>query len=132
MKNVTAQDQPGEELRSEAGAVQLFVLRVEAGLHLTLAAEHLDQRVTAEGLLDLPLSRPVCVHWAMNRRFERLAICRVTSITSGIVTKAIDASSGEIDTIIATTPITVSVEINSWLSVCAGSAGCCRCRWWLG
>ena len=61
MKNVTARSARRGTVR-EAGAVQLFVLRVEAGLHLTLAAEHLDQRVTAEGLLDLPLSRPVCVH----------------------------------------------------------------------
>ncbi len=37
-----------------------------------------------------PLSRPVCAHWAMNLRFDRLAIWRVTSITSGIVTRAIE------------------------------------------
>ena len=65
-----------------------------------------------------PLSRPVCAHWAMNLRFERLAIWRVTTITSGIVTRASDASNGEIEIIIATTPMTVNVEISSWLSVC--------------
>ena len=60
----------------------------------------------------------MCDHWAMNLRFDRLAICRVTSTTSGIVTRAIRASNGEIDTIITTTPMTVNVDVSNWLSVC--------------
>ena len=46
-------DQPGDELGAEAGFVELLVLDIEALLDLALAAEHLDQRVPAEGLLDL-------------------------------------------------------------------------------
>ena len=49
----------------------------------------------------------------MKWRLERLAMKRVTTTTRGIVTRAIDAKSGEIDTIITTTPITVRVAISS-------------------
>ena len=66
-------------------------------LDLALAAEHLDQRVAGEGLLDVRVERPVCRHCAMNRPCERFMIWPVTSIESGTVTSATSASSGEID-----------------------------------
>ena len=46
-------DQPGDELRAEADLEQLVVLLREDLLDLVLAAEHLDQRVAREGLLDV-------------------------------------------------------------------------------
>ena len=51
-------DQTGEELGGEAGLVQGLVLLLEARLNLALAAEHLDQVVTGECLLDLGVEGP--------------------------------------------------------------------------
>ena len=51
-------------------------------------------------------------------RCERLPIVAVTTIESGIVTRAISASSGEITNIIPTMATTVSSEVSSWLRVC--------------
>ena len=61
-------------------------------------------------------------HCAMKRGCERRAIALVTTIVTGIVTSAINASSGEITNMKTTTPMTVSSEVSSWLSVC--------CRLW--
>jgi hypothetical protein len=65
---------------------------------------------------------PVWAHCATNSFCERFAICPVARIDSGMVTRAISASSGEITNIIASTPIRVSSEVSSWLIVC--------CRVW--
>ena len=47
-------DQPGDELRAEAGLVQLVVLAPRTPRSTSvLPAEHLDQRVPGEGLLDV-------------------------------------------------------------------------------
>ena len=53
-----------------------------------------------------PLSLPVLVHCAMNSFCERLAISAVTTIDSGTVISATSASSGEIQNIITSTPMT--------------------------
>ena len=42
----------------------------------------------------------------------------VRTIDTGIVTRASTASRGEIQSIIVTTPTTVSSEVSSWLIVC--------------
>ena len=68
-----------------------------------------------------PLSSPVAFHWAMNSRCDRLPITVVTRIDTGMVTRAIAASSGETTSIIAITPTTVSSEVSSWLSVCCSA-----------
>ena len=47
-----------------------------------------------------PLSSPVAFHWAMNSFCDRLPISAVTSIETGMVTRAIRASSGETTNII--------------------------------
>ena len=64
------------------------------------------------------LSRPVWPHWAMNIGCERLATSRVTRIDTGTDTSATSASSGEIQTIMVSTPTRVSSEFSSWFIVC--------------
>src|SRR5690606_21802479 len=49
--------QSRQELRLEACFEQRLVLLLEAGLHLALPAEHLDQCVAREGLLDVSVER---------------------------------------------------------------------------
>ena len=65
-----------------------------------------------------PFSAPVCRHWATNSFCERFATWVATTADSGTVTRAISASSGETQNIIASTPTTVSTEVRSWLIVC--------------
>ncbi len=57
------------------------------------------------------------VHWAANSRCDRRAIARVASSDTGTVSSVINASSGEIDTIIASTATTVSSKVSTWLIV---------------
>ena len=64
------------------------------------------------------LSSPVARHCAMNFGCDRLAISVVTTIDSGTATSAIRASSGEMTSIITSTPTTVSSEISSCVMVC--------------
>ena len=64
------------------------------------------------------LSAPVCPHWATNRAFDRDAMARMISTDRGIDTIATSDSTGEIQTIIATTPTSVSACDTSWFSVC--------------
>ena len=52
-EEVDRHDDARDELGAEGGVVQLLVLRVERGLHLTTPAEHLHQVVAGVGLLDL-------------------------------------------------------------------------------
>ena len=54
----------------------------------------------------------------MNRFFDRFVMNRMVSSDAGMVTSAIDASSGEMRNIITTTPMRVSTEVSIWLSVC--------------
>ena len=54
----------------------------------------------------------------MNIPCERFMIREVTPIAIGTVTRAMRASSGEIQNIIEITPITVSSEVSIWLIVC--------------
>ncbi len=63
------------------------------------------------------LSRPVLLHCSTNRRCERRAIARVANSEIGTVSNVITASSGEMDTIIASTVTTVRIEVSSWLIV---------------
>ncbi len=58
------------------------------------------------------------VHWAMKSFCDRFAISITMPRVSGIATIATSASSGEITNMMISTPITVSREISSWLSVC--------------
>ena len=64
------------------------------------------------------LSRPVCPHCCTNNGCDRFAISRVTTIDSGTDTSATRASSGEMMSIIVSTPISVSSAFSSWLKVC--------------
>ena len=57
----------------------------------------------------------------MNSFCERLPINAVTKIDTGIVTRAISASTGETTNIITVTPMTVSSEVSNWLSVCCSA-----------
>ena len=54
----------------------------------------------------------------MNCGWARLPILAATSTDTGTVTSAITASSGEIQNIMASTPMIVSSEVTIWLSVC--------------
>ena len=109
----------GDELGAEAGPEQLVVL---GRRRLASTSRRRPNTLTSSWPVNASsiwaLSAPVCVHWAMNCRCDRLAICRVTTMDSGIATSAISVSSGEMTTIITSTPITVSSEVSSWLSVC--------------
>ena len=68
-----------------------------------------------------PFSSPVDFHCSMKSFCDRLPITVVTTIDSGIVTSAISASTGETTNIMMVTPITVSSEVSSWLSVCCSA-----------
>ena len=57
----------------------------------------------------------------MNSFCDRLPITVVTRPTTGMVTSAMIASSGETTNIITVTPTTVSSEVSSWLSVCCSA-----------
>ena len=57
-------------------------------------------------------------HWAANCFWDRRAMTTVTPIDSGTVTSEIAASSGVIQSIIASTPTIVSTDVSSWLSPC--------------
>ena len=90
-----------------------------SGLRLALAAEHLDQAVAGEGLLDDAVELDRCSSTAATKSFcDRLPIIAVTTMVIGMVTRAMRASSREIQNIIATIATTVSSEVSSWLSVC--------------
>ena len=83
----------------------------EALLDLVLPAEHLDQRVPGEGLLDVRVELAGAPPLGDEQPCERFMIWPVTTIVSGTVTSATSASVGEIENIIASTPTTVSSEI---------------------
>ncbi|SLH31301.1 Uncharacterised protein [Mycobacteroides abscessus subsp. abscessus] len=57
-------------------------------------------------------------HWLTKCGLERLAICAVTTIAAGTVSRAITASSGEIQNIMIRMPSTENTDISSWLMVC--------------
>ena len=54
----------------------------------------------------------------MNSGCDRLAMSAVTMIESGTETSATTARIGEIQNIIASTPMSVRAEASSWLNVC--------------
>ena len=54
----------------------------------------------------------------MNFFFERAVISRITASEIGTVINVIVAKSGEIEIIMMTTPMIVSVEVSIMLSVC--------------
>ena len=64
------------------------------------------------------LTSPVLFHCWTKCVWLRLPMAAVTSMVTGIVTRAMSASSGEIHTIIETIATTVSSEVSSWLRVC--------------
>ncbi len=61
---------------------------------------------------------PVHSHWAMKCGCDRLAMIIVTAKDSGTVSSEMTARSGLIQTIIASTPMTVSSAVMSCVSVC--------------
>ena len=63
-------------------------------------------------------SSPVLRHCATNFGCDRLATIVVTTSDSGMATSATMASSGEMISIITSTPTTVSSEVSVWDSVC--------------
>jgi hypothetical protein len=63
-------------------------------------------------------SAPVLRHCAMNRGRARAAITRITHTDAGTVKSATPASSGEIVNIITDTPMSSSIDVSIWLSVC--------------
>jgi hypothetical protein len=71
----------------------------------------------------MPLSSPVLRHCCTNSFCERLAIRAVTTIEIGTVTRAMRASTHEIQNIMTRTATTVSSELSSCERVC--------CRDWL-
>ena len=66
----------------------------------------------------LAFSSPVLRHCATNFGCDFLAMTMVTTSDSGIAISATMASSGEMISIIASTPTTVSSEVSVWDSVC--------------
>ncbi len=54
----------------------------------------------------------------MNSGCERLAITAVTMIESGTETSAMRASTGEIHSIMPSTPTSVRIDASIWLIVC--------------
>ncbi len=64
------------------------------------------------------LSVPVEVHWLTKCGWERLPTRVATTKESGTVTSATRASSGDIQNIITSTPMTVSSELTTWPIVC--------------
>ena len=65
-----------------------------------------------------PFSAPVCRHWATKCFWLRLPMARVSQSDTGIVTSAMTASSGDTTIIMTTTPMTVRIDVTSWLIVC--------------
>ena len=65
-----------------------------------------------------PLSDPVHSHCDANCFWDRLAISIVTTNDRGTVSREITASSGDIQNMMIRIPITVSVEVISWVSTC--------------
>ena len=59
------------------------------------------------------LRRPVLAHWATNNRWERRVITRVTISDNGTLSSVINASIGEIVSIMTSTVITVSTDVSS-------------------
>ena len=64
------------------------------------------------------LSSPVWRHCEANRLRERAATIRVSSSEKGITTSDTQASSGEMVSIMITTPTMVSTAVSMLLSVC--------------
>lgn len=64
------------------------------------------------------LRAPVLRHWAMNSFCARLPMNPVMKTDAGTTASAISDSSGEIVSIMTITPMTVSNDVISWLSVC--------------
>ena len=64
------------------------------------------------------LSTPVWVHWAMKRAFDRLPMPLMMKNDSGTDTIATSASSGEIQIMTPSTPMSWRPWASSWLRVC--------------
>ena len=62
------------------------------------------------------------LHWATNRFLDRLAMAFIVNSESGTVMNETTASSGEMTTIMMSTPMSDSMPVSIWLSVC--------CRLW--
>ena len=125
-------DQPGDELRAEAGLVQLLVLAPRTSASTSRWRPNtLTSSWPVNASSMCALSAPVCFHCATNCFCERLAIRVVTSIESGIGDQR-DQRQQRRDrrTSSPSTPTTVSSEVSSWLSVCCRRLRRrCRCRW---
>ncbi len=112
-------DDAREELGLETRLVQRAIMRVELVDRGVAAPEDLHQLVTGVGLFDQSVEG--CRYFATGLakwRWERLAIHIVTTSAKGIVTILTDASSGEIQIIMPSTPTMVSADVMSWLSPC--------------
>jgi hypothetical protein len=98
---------------------------------LGCAAEHLDQRVAGERLLDLTVERagvlPLRDEAPSSTAGRSLGMW--TTIEIGTVTSATSASSGEITTSSPAHRHGEQPDVSSWLRVCCRLWRRCRCRW---
>ncbi len=65
-----------------------------------------------------PLSRPVLAHCFMNSGCDLLVTALVMANASGSVSRATSDSSGEMTSIMTSVPMTMRIEVSSWLMVC--------------
>jgi hypothetical protein len=65
-----------------------------------------------------PLSVPVLAHWAANWTWDRRAMSSAVTIDAGTASSEMKASSGLIVNIMIRTPMTVRVEVMSWVRLC--------------
>ena len=65
-----------------------------------------------------PLSVPVRSHWAANCGCERRAMSIVTATDAGTISREMTASSGLIENIMISTPMTVKTAVISWVKLC--------------
>ena len=99
--NIVARlDHAGDELRSEAGVVQVVVgCRGTTSSTSRWRPNPLTMAWPVKVSSTWALSLPVCLHCAVNRVRERFAIALIMNIDNGIVTTATSESSHEIQII---------------------------------
>jgi hypothetical protein len=90
----------------------------EGLLDLALPAEHLDQFVAGERLLDLGVERAGVRPLRDELLLRALGDLLGDPMDAGTANSAMSVRIGEMLNIIASTPTTVSTDVSSWLSVC--------------
>ena len=96
---------------------------------LLLAAEHLHDVAARVHLLDVAVERAGALPLRRELLLRALRDGMVTTTESGTVSSEIAASSGLIQNIIASTPMTVSTAVMICVRLCCSVWRCCRCRW---